>query len=296
MLMLRAALGGLFLRWLLCASLLVAVTANAAPQRRKRPPPVVLRTDLRIDLTLTLVGGLAWVSSEVAKADLVGGRGCGLCEGLGSGQVTVNPLDAAVRRALLDAHPERPHQASNVLGFVLAPLAALGLDALAAGDAHRLRGYPTDLLLIAQATVAAADLNQLVKYLVRRPRPYVAFAAGAPPADRDPADANLSFYSGHTSFAFALAASAGTVATLRRYRLAPLVWSVGLAVAATTAALRIAAERHYLIDVLAGAVGGTVLGVGLPFAHRLSANPRLHVGFTPLPVTAGAGIALAGRW
>ena len=52
------------------------------------------------------------------------------------------------------------------------------------------------------------------------------------PRTEAPEDNNLSFYSGHTNFSFALVVSSGTVATLRGYKGAGLIWAVGLPLAA----------------------------------------------------------------
>jgi len=87
-------------------------------------------------------------------------------------------------------------------------------------------------------------------------------------------DANLSFPSGHTALGFSLATAAGTVATLRGYRHAPYVWGAGMAVAAFTGYLRLAADKHYASDVLVGALVGSLVGWAVPYLlHR---RPRRH--------------------
>ena len=55
-----------------------------------------------------------------------------------------------------------------------------------------------------------------------------------------------------------VATAAGVVASMRGYRLAPLVWLVGMAIGAATAYTRIASDHHYFTDTLAGAAIGTV--------------------------------------
>jgi len=77
-------------------------------------------------------------------------------------------------------------------------------------------------------------------------------------------DEHASFYSGHTSAAFAVAVSLATRASLRGDRDAWVAWAAGLPLAAATGYLRIAADRHYLSDVLAGAGAGTLFGVLVP--------------------------------
>ena len=112
-------------------------------------------------------------------------------------------------------------------------------------------------------------------------------------------DGNLSFFSGHTSFAFSLAVASGTVASMRGYRAAPAVWGVGLGAAAVTGYLRIAADRHYATDVMTGALVGSALGFAVPYLlHRRGREtrepPRLQFGVAP--VAGGSVASLGFRW
>ncbi len=114
----------------------------------------------------------------------------------------------------------------------------------------------------------SGKFHQLAKFFFARERPFVHFLPRAPDAVRalttSPSDDNLSFFSGHTTLAFSLATSAGTIASMRGYRLAPLTWGVGLANAFTIGYLRIGADKHYFSDVTIGALVGTAIGVGIP--------------------------------
>jgi membrane-associated phospholipid phosphatase len=76
------------------------------------------------------------------------------------------------------------------------------------------------------------------------------------------------------------------VAHLRGYRSEPLVWLVGLTSASATGYLRIAADRHYLTDVIGGAVLGAAAGLTVPLLMRR--NVEL------LPTDRG--VAVAGVW
>jgi len=98
------------------------------------------------------------------------------------------------------------------------------------------------------------------------------------------------FYSGHSTFAFAMAVSAGTIASMRRYRLAPSIWATGMALAAATAYMRIAADRHYASDVTVGAILGSATGIAVP---RLFHGPR-RLMVAPAPLDNG-GVMLACR-
>jgi membrane-associated phospholipid phosphatase len=158
-----------------------------------------------------------------------------------------------------------------------------------------LHRWPTDAVLVLEAATIAADVNQLVKFGVGRERPFVhALPESEKGAVAHPSDNNLSFYSGHTNWVFALAASSGTVATLRGYRWAPWVWGGGLTVAFTTGYLRIAADRHYFTDVIVGAALGSAFGFAIPYLfHSPRRDPTAPTfGFVP---TQGGGMLVA-QW
>ena len=123
------------------------------------------------------------------------------------------------------------------------PLVVFGLDALAARrDQAPPRAAWVDALLISEATAIAMAMNQVVKFIVGRERPFVhALPEADKPNTAHPSDNNVSFYSGHATLAFAMAVSGGTVASMRGYRLAPWIWGAGLALAAAT---RVSAHRR----------------------------------------------------
>lgn len=247
------------------------------------PPQAQMRFEPELDITITLYAGAAWLITELDKPQLAPDK-CRWCDG------SLNGLDAGARRALVWKDTEGAGSLSNIAVFGLAPVSALGLSALAAWHDHRQANIPADALIISQAFLLAMDLNQMTKYLAGRARPYARFDNPSVLAKHpDPHDANLSFFSGHTTAAFALAASSGTVATLRHYRWAPWVWAQGLAIGVASGYLRIAADRHYLTDVLTGAAMGAAVGFAIPFLHR-PGRP-----FTVGPV-AGPGLGVVGVW
>ena len=79
---------------------------------------------------------------------------------------------------------------------------------------------------------------------------------------------NESFYSGHTSDAFAMVIALYTTHRLRHDEDANHWLFVGLPFAALTGYLRIAADKHYASDVLAGAAAGSVVGWVIPELHK----------------------------
>lgn len=236
-------------------AVLLALAASAPSPAAAAPHP--LRHDPALDLSLTLGAVLLTGGLELAKPALAPER-CRVCG--------TNALDEAVRDALVSPRPARAARASDVLAAAVLPAGVAAHQLLAARAAGAWREGGRDLLFVAEAVMVSAALNQVVKLSVGRQRPFVHHADG--PRERDPDD-DLSFYSGHTALAFALVASAGTVSSLRGYPSAPWFWGVGLPLAAGVGWLRIAADKHYLTDVLAGAVAGSAVGVALPLLlHR----------------------------
>jgi membrane-associated phospholipid phosphatase len=227
--------------------------ALAPPAARADPYPI--RHDLRTDAAIAAAGWALYVSSELAK-DRLAPSGCRICD--------ANALDAGARDRLVwdDLAPAR--HASDALAFALIPAGMAAHQLLAARAAGGLEAGLVDVVVVAEAAAVAMTLNQAAKFAVGRSRPFVHFR-NWPEADRAAdADDDLSFFSGHTTFTFVVAAAAGTVSDLRGYRSAPWVWAAGLGLAATTGYLRIAADKHYLSDVLVGAAIGAAAGVALP--------------------------------
>ncbi len=251
-----------------------------------------LRYDGRIDVAVTTVGGLWWVTSELLKADLVPEK-CRWCYRAEDGADLLNSVDGGVRKRLLWKNTETAATVSSVVGFFVEPAAMMGLTALSSANDRAIDRFPVDALLITEATVLAGDLNQLAKFAFARERPFVHYLPRAPDAIRaltdSPTDDNLSFFSGHTTLAFAVATSAGTVNSLRGYTLAPVVWSAGMTMAVAVAYLRIAADKHYLSDVITGAVVGSIVGVGVPLLFH-SASSASTSSTTP-PTASGQALA-----
>jgi membrane-associated phospholipid phosphatase len=239
---------------LLAAALAVAV----APAARADD----LQIDLGWDLGLTLGVGGAWILTETLKGYLAPDA-CRWCEG--------NAFDDGVRGALRWDDTAAADAISYVLGFGLLPALMLGVNAASARDAGAAVQGAEDLLLVVEAVAFASALNQTTKFLVGRERPFVHALDDEEKLLTDkPSDNNLSFFSGHTTLAFAAAVSGATVATLRGYDTAPYLWVIGGLMALTTGYLRIAADRHYLSDVLVGAALGSLVGWAVPWLHQAS--------------------------
>jgi membrane-associated phospholipid phosphatase len=237
---------------------LALLLAAAPPAVAQEPQP--LRYNLSIDVPVTAAALGLWIGTEAFKGDLAP-KTCRWCE--------PDRLDVWFREQLVWQDVNPPRRASDILAFAALPAAVAANAFLSANAEGDVREGWVDLLIITEAVSLAADLNQLLKFTVGRQRPFVHYNTD-PTRAPDPDD-NVSFYSGHTSLAFSLAAAAGTVSTMRGYKSAPWVWGVGMAAATSVAWLRIAGDKHYFTDVLTGAVIGTAVGILVP---RLFHGPQ----------------------
>lgn len=152
-----------------------------------------------------------------------------------------------------------------VYGQALAPvgIAAFGMERQ---DARDLLARHFQVLTITYGS------TYLLKAAVWRARPFLYFSNVAPLRVADPAGAN-SFPSSHVAIAFASAAFISTVAD--QYwdeRYTKMIIFGSYAIASLSAVLRIAAGRHFVSDVLAGALLGMVVGWSVPTAHAISAR------------------------
>ncbi len=143
--------------------------------------------------------------------------------------------------------------------YGVAPAMGLALTIGAAAADRRTDEAPLNTLLVAEASLAAIAANEAFGALLRRPVP----------SDATAGETLSSFPSGSAASIMAITAASATIATLRGYRLAPLVWIMGTTVGLTTTYLRIAADKSYFTDNLAGAAIGLGVGALVPLLlHR----------------------------
>jgi membrane-associated phospholipid phosphatase len=253
---------------------LAAAPAHAEPWYRGPAGPHRV-----VNLAIFVGGGLAYVASEtVLKPDLAAMtcRWCG-----------VDSFDANARDLLRWHDTGAASALSNIDGFAVAPIAGVGL--LLLGTASQPGGATwgrvlDDALPVLDTVVLSELVDQVVKFGVGRQRPYAHFNPTGVPG----LDDNVSFFSGHSTLAFGIATSAGVIAHRRGYAIEPYVWGVGMTLAATTAYLRVAADEHYVTDVLTGSAFGVLAGLTVPWL--LDRHPGVEV------VPTGTGLAIAGSF
>lgn len=241
-----------------------AISSFPLDARADEPPPqrIELRHRIAIDLPVTVGlwgGAVAWIASR----DPLIPSECRFCDGSEPGEV--NAVDELFRDAFRRRDTGPAATMSHVLAYSVAPITSVGLGGLAAFADDRADELPLNMLLVAQATGVAVVVTETIKPLTLRERPDVHAMEGDARADAlQEAESLLSFPSGHTCTTFAIASAGGTIASMRGYRLAPMVWISGMMIAATTGYMRMAADRHYFTDVLAGGALGTAIGAAVP--------------------------------
>jgi membrane-associated phospholipid phosphatase len=242
------------------AVLAILVLLGPAGARAEDAASSGLRYEPALDVPLTVVG-LAGTFAPQLLTDDSRAWTCRWCDRDESGRDTLNGLDAAVRRHWRWNDVQKAQEWSNV---TLALSFAAPAGAFVAGRGGFGDGFGDEMLLVLESSALTLAATQGTKYLFRRERPWA--HAGEVPEGQRPGsrDSELSFASGHASLSFALAVSMGSLASLRGDDGRAWVWVTGLTFATATAYLRIAADRHYLTDVLAGAAIGAAVGWAVP--------------------------------
>lgn len=265
---LRAAVHAAFA---LCPALFAAEARADEPVDGPITPPIELRHDLRIDLPVTAALAVVVVGWRLVRDDLEPGV-CRWCDGSSPGKV--NAVDDWFRTALVRSDTKPANLMSYVLAFGVAPVSAAALTVVAAVADHRGDEALADIVIITEGALAAMLVTEILEPIALRTRPYVHQIADNEERAAVIAETGAfhSFPAGHVVEAFGIAAASGVVASMRGYRLAPLVWAAGLTFGVATAYTRMAADRHYFTDTLAGAAIGTLVGGAVPLLFHPAAG------------------------
>lgn len=208
------------------------------------------------------IAGIAIASTWSGLAHI---ENCRWCERTPDGADTVNQLDRAARGAMRwsDTNLGSANALSNVTIYAPVGLALLHRDLDKRG-----------ILTVVESLTATALIGQTIKVATARERPSFHYQS---PANLDETkDRYTSFISGHSAQAFAAVASTAR-ATAARHRPTKWLWLSGVPLAAATGYFRIAADRHYLTDTLAGAGVGLAVGYSVPAlnAPRSAKRPTI---------------------
>jgi hypothetical protein len=171
-----------------------------------------------------------------------------------------------------------------VVGIVAAAPLALLLDSGVRDD------WQTCSVMYVETVALAVILPAYGKGTVDRIRPFV-YNPDAPIGAKTTSDARKSFFSRHTSAAFASAVFLSSVygdyhpGSAAR----PYVWAGSLLAATAVGVMRYESGEHFPTDVIVGAVAGGAVGYLIPRIHR-AAGGRLSV--RPACPGADSGVTL----
>jgi membrane-associated phospholipid phosphatase len=243
--------------------LLSFLTLSALASAEADEAVKLLTTPTSSDYALTMVGGGLWVGSEIFKDSIAPSE---------PRWKTPNALERAVRDSLKWRNTDlNIASRSSDLLLVGAVSSLFWTPLLTEND------YRSHVMVGLEAVILSGVLMQGVKFAVGRQRPYSYYSTR--PAKG--ADDYLSFYSGHASTVFAVATSTAYLLSDAHPKQKNVIWSSALAVAATVAYLRVAADKHYFSDVLVGGLTGGTIGYLVARARRTDSN----IGGQPLTFT-----------
>jgi membrane-associated phospholipid phosphatase len=245
----------------------------------EEPEESAPRPRLTINLTanaLATGGLLAFTGVTQLYADNLAGTACRWC--------SPDRFDTWARSGLVWNNITAATTVSSIAMTALPIGDTLALIFMARADGAGGREVVEDVLVLTESVALATSLMQVAKFSALRLRPD-AWAAGGGTSS----GSRMSFWAGHASSAFAMAAGATQVARLRGRAGWGWLAAVSFAGAATVGYLRIAGDRHWTTDVLVGAVVGTASGLVVPLLvfHRADER-RPAVSLMPAP----GGLAL----
>ena len=164
-------------------------------------------------------------------------------------------------------------------------------------------------LIDTEAMAVAVGIQNITAGLASRERPYGKDCGSTIDEDLRDCDSSKrfrSFFSGHTTMAFAAAGATCSNHAYHDVFGSPGADGVACAVALVNAAavgtLRIVGDQHYVTDVATGAAVGTLSGLGLPWLLHYGPLARVSAGILPRsPISLSVvphpqGLGLGGRF
>ncbi len=236
-----------------CVAATVLLISSSAHAQDDNP----YETNLTLELPL-LAGAVAlWIGPVIIEPELPADF-CNPCD-----RSKVNRID----RTVIGNSSKFADVGSDVLAAAL-PATLFLSSAYLQRDSFR--GVVDDALIIFESMAFGGMINQLVRHAYIRPRPFMYLDPVPDDKRRGNAEDWHSFFSGHTSTAFAASTAFSQIYSARnpdsdkRY----WVWAGTMGVASVMAVLRPASGEHFYSDVLAGAAVGIAAGTLIPALHK----------------------------
>jgi membrane-associated phospholipid phosphatase len=169
--------------------------------------------------------------------------------------------------------PSASH-ASNVLYTI-----ALAAPAILLTDKIIRNDWQTLMVMYLETFGWVGAATELTKVTARRLRPFV-YNPNVSFDNKSSSDSRKSFFSGHSSVAFASAVFISTVYSdyNPHSEWKPYIWAGSLLAASVVGYLRYEAGMHFPTDILVGAAVGSAIGYMIPWLHRVEKD---NVSLTP---------------
>lgn len=138
-------------------------------------------------------------------------------------------------------------------------------------DKNVQKDFQTISAMYFETLLFATFIPSIAKGTAIRVRPFV-YNADAPQGIKLEAEAKKSFFSGHTTVAFASAVFLSSIydSYFPDSKYTKYIWAGSLVTASVVGYLRYASGNHYPTDILTGAVVGSAVGYLIPYLHKTS--------------------------
>lgn len=219
--------------------------------------------------------GLAYLSEVTVLKSTLTAEKCRWCNPGG--------IDNSFHRAFVWSNPSQADTYSSIDAYIIAPLVGATLLYFSDKDASWGR-LLDDTIPVAEGIAVAQFIVSGLKFATARTRPYEYYGSEN---YGHTLETRLSFPSGHASFGFAMTTGAAMVCHWRHYWTEPYVWASGITLSLSVEYLRIAADKHWMTDVVVGGLIGVGSGIAIPTLLRQKA-----IAIVPVP----NGAAVVGQF
>jgi hypothetical protein len=194
---------------------------------------------------------------------------------------SINQFD---RSAAYNYSKSASHTSDVIAGIAIAAPAALLTDQSIRKD------WQTITLMYLEIFGLFRSVNELTKASVKRIRPFV-YNPDAPLDRKLLSDSRKSFFSEHSSEAFASAVFISTVYSdyNPNSEWKPYIWAGSLLTASFVGYLRYEAGAHFPTDILVGTIVGSAIGYAIPWMHR---SGKENISITPGVPGADYGLSV----